>query len=72
MKTFLSLILLCFIPAVLSAGEIIINPDNAVISAPKASNPAAQELKTHLELITGKTIPVLDAGQIRKGVFPDI
>ena len=69
MKTFLSLILLCFIPAVLSAGEIIINPDNAVISAPKASNPAAQELKTHLELITRKTIPVMDAGKIRKGSY---
>ena len=41
MKIFLSLILLSFAPVVLPAGDIVINPDNAVISAQKAKDPAA-------------------------------
>ena len=69
MKTFLPLILLCILAAGLPAGEITIDPDRAVISARQANDPAAQELKTHLELITGKTIPVLGGGQVRRNAF---
>ena len=69
MKTFPLLCLLCLFPAVLSAEEIVIAPERIVISAPQADDPAAQELKTHLELITGKKIPLLTGGQVRPGAF---
>ena len=69
MKTFLTSIIFCLFSIAISAAEIVINPGNAVISAPKANDPAAQELKTHLELITGKTIPVLGGGQVRKNAY---
>ena len=54
MKKLLPLSLLCIL-AGLSAAEITIDPGRAVISARQANDPAAQELKTHLELITGNT-----------------
>lgn len=69
MKTYFALILLSFFFAALPAGEIIIDPDNAVISAPKANDPAAQELKTHLDLITGKKIPISGGSQVRRNAF---
>ena len=53
----------------LGAGEIIINPGQSVIAAAQSNDPAAKELKTHLELITGKTIPIEKAGPPRKGVY---
>ena len=69
MKTYFALILLGFFSVALPAREIIIDPDHAVISATTANDPAAQELKTHLELITGKKIPVLGGGQVRRNAF---
>ena len=49
--------------------ELLIDPAKAVIAAQQANDPAAKELKTHLELITGKTIPIEKAGQTRKGAY---
>ena len=69
MRTFLTFILFCLFSVAIQAGEIVINPGNAVISASKANDPAAQELKKHLELITGKTIPVLGGGQVKKDAY---
>ena len=68
MKKLLPLSLLCIL-AGLSAAEITIDPARSVISARQANDPAAQELKTHLELITGKKIPVLGGGQVRRNAF---
>ena len=59
MKKLLSFTLLCCLSIISAAEEITIDPDRAVISARQANGPAALELKTHLELITGKKIPVL-------------
>ena len=39
--------------------DVRIDPARAVILSPDPQTPAAQELKLHLELITGKTIPVI-------------
>ena len=69
MKQFLPLFLLGFLFAALTAEEITIDPARAVISAPKANDPAAQELKLHIELITGKTIPVIGIGHDHKDGF---
>lgn len=49
--------------------ELLIDPSKAVIAAQQANDPAAKELKTHLELITGKTIPIEKAGQTRQGAY---
>ena len=69
MKILLPLFLLCSFSFASIAEELVIDPDRAVISAQKANDPAAQELKTHLELITGKIIPVLGRGRVRRNSF---
>jgi len=52
-----------------AGAELLIDPAKAVIAAQQTNDPAAKELKTHLELITGKTIPIEKAGQTRKGAY---
>ena len=69
MKKMMTAALLISVLAGLPAGEIVIDPGSAVIAAARANDPAAKELKTHLELITGKSIPIEKAGQTRKGAY---
>ena len=67
MKRKAILFLLCC--AGLCAAEIRIDPSHAVISAENASGEAAKELKTHLDLMTGKNIPILSGRQIPEGAY---
>lgn len=49
--------------------EIRINPENAVISAPASEKSAADELKKHLDLITGADVPIVYDGKVSPGKF---
>lgn len=69
MKMFLPLFLLSCFSIASMAEELAIDPARAVISAQQSNDPAAQELKTHLELITGKKIPILGGGQVRCNAY---
>ena len=61
--SFFGFLCLCF-------ADVQIDPGRAVILSPDPQTPAAQELKLHLELITGKTIPVIScADEADKGTY---
>ena len=49
--------------------ELMIDPAKAVIAAEPGTSPAAKELQTHLELITGKTIPLVKSNQVKAGNY---
>ena len=52
------------------AGDIEIDPDNAVIVAVSLKEPAVQELKAHLDLISGMSIPVTTSeGAAKPGAY---
>ena len=52
------------------AGDIEIDPDNAVIVAVSLKEPAVQELKAHLDLISGMSIPVTTGeGAAKPGAY---
>ena len=55
----------------LSAAEagLTVDPERAVIAAEPRQEGAAAELKTHLDLITGKSIPVVKKNQIKSGNY---
>ena len=66
-----NLILSVIIPISLSvfADDVLIHPENAVIvsASGRDSMAAAKELKLHLDLISGKKIPLASAGKIPSG-----
>ena len=61
MKLIAEILSVLMLTGTLSAAEanLTIDPERTVIVSESGQNTAAAELKTHLDLITGKSIPVV-------------
>ena len=71
MKLIAAVLSVLMVAGTLSAAEanLTINPERSVIVSESGQNTAAAELKTHLDLITGKTIPMVKPDQIKSGSY---
>ena len=71
MKLFAAVLTGLMLTGTLSAAEanLTVDPARTVIVSESGQNAAAAELKTHLDLITGKSIPILNPGQIKSGSY---
>ena len=71
MKLIAEILSVLMLAGTLSAAEanLTIDPAWTVIVSESGQNTAAAELKTHLDLITGKSIPVVKPDQIKSGSY---